>query len=175
MKQALLCVYVALQLMFLDGCSNRVTVVKAQLVEAPPAAETVDSLRARQEEYDARIRDGLILFRQEEFEAAAEQFREAVAIDNRSWQPYYFLGLVAMEQGQPHLALGLLEESLDCSPPEDRARSRVYLAIAEAFESLGQWDRAEVNYRTALNLYPGSSTARAALDRLSGQAPGRRR
>ncbi len=164
MKHALICVYAAFRLMFfVTGCSSEMTVVKADLVESEAAATAQPEI---DEELEHQIQDGLMLFRQGDFDAAVDAFREATAIDPDDWQPYYFLGLVKSEVGEYQVANAFLREALNLAPSGERVRSRIYFALAENFEYQRQLGRAEQHYRMALKLYPGFAEAEAAMARL---------
>ncbi len=149
--------------LLLAGCSRKITVVRAQLVQPPPKEAVEDAT-------PDQIRDGLILFRQGEYGQARAAFEQALMADSSNWQAYYFLALIARRQENPGLALALFQRSLHFAPLDARSRAQIYVAIAETHELQGNYGEAELNYRTALHLFPESNTAKEALDRLAQRA-----
>jgi len=153
-------------ILLLAGCSREITVVKARMIRPANSAVTPAAVAASNE----HIRDGLILYRQHKYAPARQQFRLAITADSSNWQGYYFLGLTAVPGDQFELALAQFQRALDFAPSDPRVRSKIYLAMAETHELMSDYGRAELNYRTALNLYPESAEAKRALDRLASRA-----
>jgi len=177
MKHTLFCIYLAVRLMFfITGCSDT-EVIKAQLVETERPATSdrqteaaTDLTRQQSEEIDRLISDGLILYRQHDYEAAVNEFRSAVAIDPENWRGYYFLGLVKTRQEEYGVADAFLHESLSLAPADKRIRSQIYSAIAANFEDQQLLAQAEQHFRTALKLHPDSFLARRGLERVEQSA-----
>ncbi len=172
LKHILICGYTALRLMlFCVGCSGDMVTTRAQRgAELHPAVVSgfTDSVAvAESEEFAALLTDGQMLFRQEKYGEAVAILRQAVALDPRHWQPYYFLGLVKTQTEEYGVADAFLTTSLDLAPPDNRVRCQVYLALGENCEAQALYGQAVRHYRTALDLHPGSDVARQGLARLS--------
>lgn len=157
-------------MMFCVGCSGDLVTTKAQPgAELHPAfvSSVTDSIAfAQNEEFVALLTDGQMLFRQAKYGEAISTLRQAVALDPRHWQPYYFLGLVKTQTEEYGVADAFLTTSLDLAPPDNRVRSQIYLALGENCEAQALYGLAYQHYRTALDLHAGSDVARQALNRV---------
>ena len=142
-------------ILLLAGCSREITVVKAKMTRPGHSTVAAAAVAASNE----HIRDGLILYRQHRYAPARGQFRQAVAADSSNWQGYYFLGLTAVPGDQFELALAQFQRALDFAASDPLRVDTIYLAMAETHELMSDYGRAELNYRTALNLYPESADA----------------
>ena len=147
-------------MLIIAGCGQQMTVTKANLIGESASADSVSS------DSERSFKDGLSFYRSDKLEAAAKYFRQAVEVDSTNWQAHYFLGLVYRKQIDGKAALIALHSALTYAPDEGRERALVYLALGELWEQQGDLSRAELSYRTALNLHPGSSRAQSGLRRL---------
>jgi Tfp pilus assembly protein PilF len=146
--------------LFIIGCGKQMTVTRAKLIEGAGPATSVSPASERS------FSDGLSLYRADKLDAAAGYFRQAVKADPTNWQAHYFLGLVYRKQFDRTAAVAALHAALTHAPKERRERALIYLALGELWEQQGDLSRAELSYRTALNLHPGSSRAQSGLRRL---------
>ncbi len=143
-------------MLILTGCGKQMTITKARLIEDRP-------VNAISEDY---FSDGLSMFRAQNIESAREYFIMAVAADSTHWRAYYYLGLVYRETYNEPAAITSLHNALTYAPAENKERAMIYLALGELWEQQGDYSRAEMSYRTALNLHAGSTRAMAGLSRL---------
>ena len=158
---------VLLVLMIVIGCTQRVTVVKARQDNyARYTPDHSDRPNLPDPAYYSYLNDGLILFRQGDFESAGHLFQQAIGINATGWQAYYYSGLTLSNPEDHSLAHSSFQSSLTYAPDDKRTRSRIYLAMAENWEKQGNLGQAELNYITALNLCPHSSPATAGLERV---------
>ncbi len=148
-------------LMILTGCGRKMTTVKASLVDqdSPTAALPVSPS-------DKCFDNGLSLFRAGQDEAATRFFTQAVEADSSNWKAHYYLGLVYKKRLTQTAAMASLHTALTHAPEHKKDRSLIYLALGELWEQQGDFSRAQLNFRTALNLYPGSTRAQAGLSRV---------
>lgn len=148
-------------LMILTGCGRKMTTVKASLVDQDnPTVALPASLS------EECFENGLSLFRAGQDEAATRFFTQAVAADSTNWKAHYYLGLVYKKRSDQMAAMASLHTALTHAPEHKKDRSLIYLALAELWEQQGNLSRAQLNFRTALNLYPGSTRALAGLSRV---------
>ena len=148
-------------LMILIGCGRKMTTVKAGLVDQDsPTAALPTSLS------DECFDNGLSLFRAGQNEAATRFFAQAIEADSTNWKAHYYLGLVYKKRLTQTAAMASLHTALTHAPEYKKDRSLIYLALAELWEQQGDFSRAQLNFRTALNLYPGSTRALAGLSRV---------
>jgi len=154
-------------LLIVAGCSQRIAVVKARQdhLESQVPDRNKGS-NSRNPAYDDYLNDGLVLFRQGDFDGARRLFGQAVSVNITGWQAHYYLGLALGKKQEHALARNSLNSSLTCAPNDKRTRSRIYLAMAQSWEKQGRLGQAELNYITALNLCPDSSPATAGLERV---------
>ena len=150
-----------------NGCTRSFTVVKAQ-----PKTQVNSSNRERYDPNrtptvaEEHLHEGLILFRSGNFQQARHHFKQAIADNPHGWSGHYYLARVMMRQEEYTAAMEHLYVGLDLAPNEPRTRSDIYRSIAECLELQGELARAELNYRTALNLFPESTPAKQGLARL---------
>jgi tetratricopeptide (TPR) repeat protein len=162
---------VLLSLAIVIGCSQRITVVKARQDKLDSQTFSHKSQPDSSDRaYNGYLSDGLILFRQGDFEGARRLFEQATSVNITGWQAHYYLGLALSKKQEHALAQSSFNSSLTYAPTDKRTRSRIYLAMAESWEKQGKLGQAELNYITALNLYPDSSPATAGLERLRRQS-----
>ncbi len=162
---------VLLSLAIAAGCSQRMTVVKARQDKLDRQTFNYKSQPDSSDQaYENYLSDGLILFRQGDFEGEHRLFEQATSVNITGWQAHYYLGLALSKKQEHALAQSSFNSSLTHAPTDKRTRSRIYLAMAENWEKQGKLGQAELNYITALNLYPDSSPATAGLERLRRQS-----
>jgi len=147
------------------GCNRRMTTTKARLVQPQPAADQ-SAPKALSPQSEECFDNGLSLFRAGRDEAAVDFFVRAVVADSSNWKAHYYLALVHKKHAAQRAALASLHAALTFAPDQRRDRSMIYLALGELFEQLEDFSRAQLSYRTALNLYPGSDRALAGLNRV---------
>ncbi len=158
---------ILLTLAIVTSCTQRITVVKAKLEDSQVRTRDYTSQSDLSEPaYDNYLNDGLILFRQGNFQGAHSLFKRAVDTDTAGWQGYYYSGLALGKLEKHALAQSSFLSSLTYAPDDKRTRSLIYLAMAEGWEKQGKLGRAELNYITALNLCPDSSPATNGLERI---------
>jgi len=149
------------------SCSHNMTVVKARQDKLDSQTFSYKSQPDSSDRaYDGYLSDGLILFRQGDFEGARRLFEQAISVNITSWEAHYYLGLALSKKQEHTLAQSSFNSSLTYAPNDKRTRSRIYLAMAESWEKQGRLGQAELNYITALNLCPDSSPATAGLERV---------
>ncbi len=156
-----------LSMAIVTGCGQRITVVKAKQDRfASQGSDREKRSSPPNPAYDSYFNDALIVFRQGDYERATTLFGQAISINAESWQAHYYLGLAHCKKQEHDLAQSSFNSCLTCAPDDNRTRSRIYLAMAECWEKQGKLGQAELNYITALNLYPDSSPATAGLERI---------
>ena len=153
--------------LMLYACGNRMTVTRAALEsgnntpdDAQPSPE-ITELPA-----DPLLNEGLSLFRSGDFGLALEKFKMSLAIDSTNWLSCYYHGLSQVKLGVPSAAGRSLHRSLEYAPADKRLRSRIYTALGETREMQGEYQRAKLDYLTALNLNPESADAQEGIDRI---------
>lgn len=109
---------------------------------------------------------GVTLFQKERYDSARTVFVNALAFNNRAWRVYYFLGLIATRTQEYRKAEINLLTSLKYVSDDRKARSLLYLALGENYEQQENYGKAEQHFITALNLNPGSTSAKQGLRRL---------
>ena len=158
---------ILLSLIVSTGCTQRITVVKAGLENSEiQTSDRKGQSNSSDPIYDSYLNDGLILFRQADYDGACRLFAQAIEISASGWQAHYYLGLALGKKGKHSLARGSFQASLAFAPDDKRTRSRIYVAMAEGWEKQGNLGQAKLNYITALNLCPESSSAIDGLERI---------
>ena len=148
-------------ILILSGCGRKMTTVKANLVDQDSPTTALPT-SASDECFD----NGLSLFRAGQDEAATRFFTRAVEADATNWKAHYYLGLVYKKHTAHTVAMASLHAALTHAPKHKKDRSLIYLALGELWEQQGDFSRAQLNFRTALNLHPGSTRAMAGLSRV---------
>lgn len=158
---------ILLSLAVSTGCTQRITVVKAGLENREiQTSNRTSQPNSSDPTYDSCLSDGLILFRQGDYEGARRLFEHAININATGWQAHYYLGLTLNKEGKHSLARASFQASLAFAPNDKRTRSLIYIAMAEGWEKQGNLGQAKLNYITALNLCPESSSAVDGLERV---------
>lgn len=96
------------------------------------------------------------------YEAAIEQFREALKLTPRDTQAQFLLARACYSAGNVEEAIQAYARVLDTDPRHLEAR----LALASIYRNRGQWSDAEREYRRIINLDPHSEQAQVAIDAL---------
>ena len=99
---------------------------------------------------------------QAHFRRAESLFRRAVAADPGLIEARLRLGRVLAQQGRYEAALGELAQVV-AAPPDRRLGYYAHLFIGDATQALGRLDEAQAAYRTAIELYPHTQSARIGL------------
>lgn len=95
-------------------------------------------------------------------------YREALAAEPESMDALHFLGVIALQRGDPARAVELISQALSRNAANAPACNNLGLALA----ALGRRDEAVLRTLEALALQPGYADALANLERLlKGQAP----
>ena len=149
------------------ACGRQMTVIEAQYRQTTPSKIiTAEPKPSVNEDSNTAFQTGLSLLRSGHFARARDSFQSAVASDFRNWKAHYYLGLALGQLDNSEQALVALHNGLKLAPKDDRARSRIYVALAEVHEDTGQVGKAKLNFTMALNLWPESIDARSGLQRL---------
>ncbi len=162
------CIGIALLCIFCTSCSRHFTVVKAKFDDSGDVQSRVASSTSISPDKD--IRDALLLYRQGNLDRSREMFVKVLENDPMSWQSHYYLGRILTQLDEVVEAEEQLLLALDYTPKDKKMRSMVYLGLAILYEGKGELGKAELNYRTALNLNPQSRQAIDAVERLSKRA-----
>lgn len=96
------------------------------------------------------------------YEAAIEQFREALKLTPRDTQAQFLLARTYYSAGNVEEAIQSYSRVLETDPKHLEAR----LALAEIYRNRGQWNDAEREYRRIINIDPHSEQAQVAIDAL---------
>lgn len=145
----------------MTGCTQRVAIVKATPEKkSPPPGYTADPAA------DTLLKEGMMIFRQGEYERARRYFELALQKGTDDWQAYYYLGLIYSKRNSHAQAMDNFTASLAYAPYDKRTRSRIYVAMGQTWEKQGKFGQAKLNYITALNLYPKSEPAEDGLKRV---------
>jgi tetratricopeptide (TPR) repeat protein len=96
------------------------------------------------------------------YEAAIEQFREALKLTPRDTQAQFLLARTYYSDGRVDEAIQTYSRLLETDPKHLEAR----LSLADIYRNRGQWSEAEREYRRIINLDPHSEQAQAAIDAL---------
>lgn len=95
-----------------------------------------------QDEADVLLQLGLLQRRLGNTQAATQAFRTAAQRTPNSGQAFYNLGVSLLEGGQPQQALGPLQTALEAEQAGGEVGGEIYLAIATAYDQLGQSEAA---------------------------------
>ena len=102
---------------------------------------------------------------------AEELYRSILEVDSRQLDCLYFLGMIALQDGRPNDAVGLIGQAIAAN---DKIAT-YHVGLAEAYGSLGKRDDALAHYRRAVAIEPGHWAAHhqvAALLLARGDANG---
>jgi serine/threonine protein kinase/Flp pilus assembly protein TadD len=106
-----------------------------------------------------------------DFDKASDSFRAAIEKDDNYYQAYVWLGDVLSKQGRWGEALmNYLEANCRNGDASRESRGYVLMRLGVAYNKLGQFDRAEENFREALRLNPNDAQARKELDHAVSRA-----
>ena len=121
-----------------------------------------------QVEADVLLQLGLLQRNLGRSQAATRSFEAAAAL-TPSGSAFYNLGVSLLESGEPQRALGPLQNALNAERARGRASGEVFLALATAYDQLGQSEAAR---RTADAAAARLKTPRLRLDAaaISGRA-----
>ncbi len=137
-----------------------------QNLEIPPAVLTQINLQRMEAAIEARPRDAdlrlsyaRVLEEARRREAALEQRRKAVELDNSQPWPFLDLGTALWDLGRREEGLRHLEHARQLSPNS----TEIMLALASAYRDLGQYAGALPLYRETVRLQPHNLRARHYL------------
>ncbi len=92
---------------------------------------------------------GLLQRRLGNMSASTAAFRKATALTPESGQAFYNLGVSLIEGGQPQAALEPLQTALSVEQAQGKVGGEIYLALATAYDQLGQNEAARRSAETA--------------------------
>jgi tetratricopeptide (TPR) repeat protein len=104
-------------------------------------------------------------------QAAAESFQQAIEAGPALIENYLALSDLHMEQGQSEDALNVLERGLARAAADPRS----YQALGTFYVLMGDPQRADENYRTGLEVFPGAASLYVSLGDLSSGVVGEAR
>jgi tetratricopeptide (TPR) repeat protein len=110
-----------------------------QAINSEPSVAAYDSL-------------GVYFGKRREKACAIAMFRQALLLDQASWESHYDLGLALLDQGDTESALRELQRAGSLHPQD----KNVHIASAAAFEKRQQFDEAINEYKIVLALDPGN-------------------
>lgn len=93
-------------------------------------------------EADVLLQLGLVQRNLGRSRAATRSFEAAAALTPNSGRAFYNLGVSLLESGEPERALGPLGDALEAERAQGRVSGEVFLALATAYDQLGQADAA---------------------------------
>jgi len=156
-----------LSVLVFNSCSQKINVARNH----PDEINRVPSFASNSPDmipstYGERIHEGLILYRSGKYIKAQNYFKAVIKDYPKEWSVHYYLGLVYCKLDNCKNALREYDTGLDYAPDDPKVLSSVYRAIAECFEHQDNFNKAEKNFRIALDLFPESTSARRGLDRI---------
>jgi len=154
-------------LLLAASCGRKPEVIQTRH-QTNPAVQIVanDSTTQDGPQFELAIGNGLSMLRSEKFERAGACFSQAVQLRPDSWRAHYYFGLCQRHLEEFEKSEQSFHSSLELAPADDRARSRIYVMLGELFEVRGMLGKAELNFLTAIRLWPDSIDAREGLKRL---------
>lgn len=96
---------------------------------------------------DAHAARGLVLFQQEQFGRAQDEFRKAIRLDPYQFEARYFFARACFQQGRLEEAADLFDEAFSV-----REDYQAAFFAAQSREALGQRERASAGYARALDV-----------------------
>lgn len=102
----------------------------------------------------AELQIGLNLADLEQFDEAVKHLRIALEEDTSDMRAYLALGGVYSAQENYKKAAELYDEAAAKLPSPERANWNIFYQRGIAYERLKEWDKAEPNFRKALELFP---------------------
>lgn len=94
---------------------------------------------------------GRIYAAEQSWDLAEQNFRQALQLDPQDRDAWYFSGKICYSANQFEAAIKSFEEALNLGANQ----SRVYENLALSYDALGQYDKAEIEYRRAVELAAG--------------------
>jgi len=154
----------ALLILFMLGCSKKVTVVKVAPIEYNerydnPSDENIDSS-------DRYLQQAKRFYTNGKYKQARNHCEKAIALNHRNWGAHYYLGLAMQKKREYTVSIEALGVSLKYSPDNKYVKSEIHFAIGLSWEKLGEPGRAFQEYKQALAYNSGNDSARKARNRL---------
>ena len=145
------------------GCSKNY-----QRIAVVPQAGTETVIQGQTNMIDpSHLASGRAALQKREYEKAIRTLKKAVSENPSGWEAYFYLGEAYLGAEEHDLARKMFDGALAGAGKNNRVRSDIYCGIARAWELQGELGKAELNFRTAINLNPESPTASSALLRLN--------
>ena len=152
-------------LIFAVGCGHTPTTVKPVSPErrldrqAAPAEQ--DSRHSRELLAEARK-----AYANGKYGQARKSCEEAIGFDHTNWEAHYYLGLVYQQRRQYCEAVAILKAGLEHCPDDNLIRSEMHYNIGLGWEKTGRLDKAQGQYRAALDYNQEHRSARQGLNRI---------
>ena len=137
-----------------------IRVVKAIKEEAE--RESLDEARQRKLKLDRAIIRGQRLLDAKKVAEAEEAFGEALSFYVNEHKVFYYIALKLLKAALPRQALKYLQRALE----KDGDDPQTYIALSEAYEQLGDLDKAEAFGRKGVQLFADSPEAQLELSRI---------
>jgi len=147
------------------GCVTKTTVVKPE--SADEASQILKQGEAASS--DNHLDQGKRLYFLGKYDQATKHFIRSIANNRESWEAYYYLGLTQQKREQYDRSIGSFNNSLTYAPADRELRARINFALGVSWENEGYLLKAQERYQKALNLSPGYTQAKVAVDRVTAR------
>jgi tetratricopeptide (TPR) repeat protein len=142
------------------------------VTSGPPALPSANALPPREQVAVHFVAAGVEAIDKEDFARARTLFERAIEIAPLQPYSYYFLGKLALTQGEHQRAVPLLRKADVLLMRGDQAwRSETISTLGAVYEDLGELPQARRAYRKSLQLFPQNLRAMSALARLAEEEP----
>jgi len=118
--------------------------------------------RVSPQEVQRLIDEGKAFFRKSAFDLAQENFDRVIRLNPKNSQGYYWRGQILIKQGDVEQGLLDIERSAELSPDN----TKLWQALAQAYNESGKKNLAEATYLKAINIDPNNMGARLQLGML---------
>jgi adenylate cyclase len=98
-----------------------------------------------------------------EYEAASEEFEQAIDLDANNFDAYYFFARCKVHEGDPQHAIALFQRASEVRPDDYQSLllpSQLYVSLGDEKGSLRHMDMALERIRAVLDIRPGDVRAR---------------
>ena len=142
----------------LTGCGGGFETTQVGMTEI--SGPTLDFAVA---EGDRLLREGTVVESAEFWRSFTEKFPD-------HWFGYYYRGMISNHIGEYSRGLQSMKIALNRESGNPVARGLIYSGMGDSYRLMGQFGRAQIEYRMALNLDPECQQARQGESAIAAQA-----
>lgn len=145
-------------MVFCLDCSSKMEVIKAELI--------TQNLSNNEKSPHAYLQEALKFYENEQFDSVLVYCHKSYAINSYNWELYYLYGKTAFRTGHYNQADRYLLQALSLCKSHQSDRAKIYFALGENEDALGNRKTAQQHYLMVIQMDPNSQLSQNAYQKM---------